>query len=69
MLKKFFWFKKGHFKDLPGNLDDFNKFIQDLGSCNKKFEDEDVAVILLNSLPYSFEGLTNAIEYGRDFLT
>ena len=47
----------------------FNKLIQDLASYSIKFPDEQLAVILLNSLPDCFESLINAIEYGRDTLT
>ncbi|KAL5552256.1 hypothetical protein UlMin_002432 [Ulmus minor] len=54
---------------LQDNLDMFNKLIQYLASCSIKFPDEQLAVILLNSLPDCFESLINAIEYGKDTLT
>ena len=56
-------------KELLDNLDMFNKLVQDLASCSIKFPDEQLVVILLNSLPDCFESLINAIEYGRDTLT
>ena len=56
-------------KELRDNLDVFNKLMQDLVSCNIIFPDEQLVVILLNSLPDCFESLINAIEYGRDTLT
>ena len=56
-------------KELQDNLDVFNKLVKDLASCIIKFPDEQLVVILLNSLPYCFESLINAIEYERDTLT
>ncbi|KAL5574023.1 hypothetical protein UlMin_023620 [Ulmus minor] len=50
-------------------LDMFNKLKLDLRNTGKKFDDEDVAVILLNSLPESFDDIKTAIKYGRDTLT
>ena len=41
----------------------------DLSSCNKKFDDEDVILTLLNLLLNSFDNLKNTIEYGRDIHT
>ena len=49
-------------KELQDNLDIFNKLVQDLASCSIKFSDEQLVVILLNSLPDYFESLINAIE-------
>ncbi|KAL2487477.1 Uncharacterized protein Adt_32233 [Abeliophyllum distichum] len=42
-------------KDLDVNLDDFNKLVQNLSNVDKKFDDEDLSVILLNSLPDHFK--------------
>ena len=41
----------------------------DLGNTRKKFDDEDIFVILLNSLPYYFDEIRTTIKYGRDSLT
>ena len=41
----------------------------DLCNIGKKFDDEDVVVILLNYLPESFEDVKTAIKYDRDSLS
>ena len=70
LLKQFFSFKMDSSKELQDNLSNiFNKLILDLASCNIKFLDEQLVVILLNSLPDSFDSLINAIEYESDSLT
>ena len=55
-------------KTIDQNLDNFNKILLDLEILGKMFEDEDVYVILLNTLPYSFDEVRIAIKYGRDTL-
>ncbi|KAL5576485.1 hypothetical protein UlMin_018184 [Ulmus minor] len=66
LLEQFFGFKMDTSKTVDQNLDNFNKILLDLGNSGKKFEDEDVSVILLNSLPNSFDEVKTAIKYGRD---
>ena len=55
LLKKLFSFKIDTSKELPQNFDEFNKIILDLASCNTKFKDDQLAVILLLVLPESFK--------------
>ena len=69
LLKNFFVFKMNTSKIMQEKLDVFNKLQLDLNNTGKKFDDEDVAVILLNSLPESFDDVKTAIKYGRDILT
>ncbi|KAL5576923.1 hypothetical protein UlMin_018622 [Ulmus minor] len=69
LLERFFGFKMDTSKTIDQNLDNFNKLLLDLGNFGKKFEDEDVYVILLNSLPDSFNEVRTTIKYGRDSLT
>ncbi|KAL5557712.1 hypothetical protein UlMin_033923 [Ulmus minor] len=69
LLEQLFGFKMDTKKTIDQNLDYFNKILLDLGNSRKKFEDEDVSVILLNSLPDSFDEVRNAIKYGRDTLS
>ena len=69
LLKRLFSFKINMSKELHQNLDEFNKIVLDLVSCNIKFEDDQLDVILLLALPESFDNLINVIEYGRDTLT
>ncbi|KHN10159.1 Retrovirus-related Pol polyprotein from transposon TNT 1-94, partial [Glycine soja] len=47
-------------------LADFNKILDDLENIKVKLEDEDKALLLLNSLPKSFEHFKNEILYGKD---
>ncbi|KAL2486099.1 Copia-like retroelement pol polyprotein [Abeliophyllum distichum] len=56
-------------KDLESNLSDFSKIVKSLAHNNKKYDDEDLAVILLNSLLDSYRDVRNAIKYARDVLT
>ncbi|KAL5564372.1 hypothetical protein UlMin_027536 [Ulmus minor] len=69
LLERFFGFRMDTSKTIDQNLDNFNKLILDLGNFGKKFKDEDVSVILLNSLPESFNEVRSVIKYGRDSLT
>ena len=47
-------------------LADFNKILDDLQNNEVKLEKEDKALLLLNSLPKSFEHFKDAILYGKD---
>ncbi|KAL5553493.1 hypothetical protein UlMin_040894 [Ulmus minor] len=69
LLEQFFGFKMDTSKIIDQNLDNFNKNLLDLGNSRKKFEDEDVSVILLNTLLDSFDEVITAIKYGRDALS
>ncbi|CAA3009530.1 Hypothetical predicted protein [Olea europaea subsp. europaea] len=69
LLEKLFSFKMDPGKDVEGNLSDFSIIVKSLAHNDKKFDDEDLAVILLNSLPESYREMKNAIKYGRDTLT
>ncbi|CAI9753576.1 unnamed protein product [Fraxinus pennsylvanica] len=69
LLEKLFSFKMDSGKNLEANLSDFSILVKSLAHNGKKFDDEDFAVIFLNSLPDSFKDIKNAIKYSRDALT
>lgn len=56
-------------KDLEATLIDFNILIKSVAHNDKKFNDKDLVVILLNSLPESHRDIRNTIKYSRDVLT
>ena len=66
---KLFGFKMSESKSIAENLDDFNKLILDLADIEIKIDDEDKAVIILNSLPKSFSNFVDTMKYGRESLT
>lgn len=69
LKERFFGFKMDTTKDLEQNLDEFNRATIDLMNIGEKIDDENKAIILLNSLPESYNEIKNAIKYGRDNLT
>nr|GEW25148.1 retrovirus-related Pol polyprotein from transposon TNT 1-94 [Tanacetum cinerariifolium] len=62
-----------HYMSLGTKLDDhidkFNKLILDLANIDIEMEDEDQALMLLTSLPSSYEKFVETLLYGRESLT
>lgn len=54
---KFFEFKMHESKSIRDSLDEYNRLTLDLDDIGIKIDDEDKAIILLNSLPKSFSNL------------
>lgn len=52
-------------KNLIEHLDDFNRSVDDLESLDVKLEDDNKALMLLNSLPKSFESFKDTLLFGR----
>ena len=52
---KFFTFKMKEKQKLQDHIDEFNKLCLDLENINVKYDDEDRALVLLHSLPLSYE--------------
>ncbi|GJU68078.1 retrovirus-related pol polyprotein from transposon TNT 1-94 [Tanacetum coccineum] len=50
-------------------IDEFNNIVLDLANIEVKFEDEDLALLLLTSLPTSYEHFVDTLLYGREALT
>ncbi|GJY08010.1 retrovirus-related pol polyprotein from transposon TNT 1-94 [Tanacetum coccineum] len=51
------------------HIDEFNKIVFDLANIKVNFEDEDLALLLLTSLPASYEHFVDTLLYGRKALT
>ena len=59
-----FQYKEG--TRMISHLDAFNKLIADLLNLDEDVKDEDKALILLNSLPDSYDHLATTLIYGKD---
>ena len=66
LKEKLFGFKMDPSKRLEENLDDFNKITIDLANIDKKINDENQVIILLNYLLDSFIELKVVIKHERD---
>jgi len=66
LKKRVFHFqhKKGTF--MNEHLNDFNKMIADLKNLDVEIDDEDKALLLLNSLPNTYEHLVTILLYGKE---
>ena len=51
------------------HVNSFNKILADLLNLDERFEDEDKALLLLNSLPDEYDHLTTTLLHGRDNVT
>ncbi|KAL6142154.1 hypothetical protein ACLB2K_060437 [Fragaria x ananassa] len=54
---------------VQNHIDEFNKLISDLRNMDVKIDDEDQALILLCSLPHSFENFVDTMLYGREAIS
>ncbi|KAH9704742.1 Integrase catalytic domain-containing protein [Citrus sinensis] len=69
MKRKLYMFSMKEGTAMKDHLDEFNKLILDLENVNVMLEDEDRALILLSSLPDSYEHFVDTLLYGRQTLT
>ncbi|GJS47671.1 retrovirus-related pol polyprotein from transposon TNT 1-94 [Tanacetum coccineum] len=56
-------------KKLSEHIDEFNKLIGDLANIDVDIDDEDQALMLLTSLPSSYDNFVETLLYGRESLT
>ncbi|KAL8491997.1 hypothetical protein ACS0TY_023557 [Phlomoides rotata] len=58
-------FRMSDGKDLNEQLDIFNRYIDDLKDLDVKMDDDDKALMLLNTLPKSLDSLKNSVLFGN----
>ena len=56
-------------KSIDENMDEFTKLVTDLENLDIVIDEEDQAIILLNSLPRQFEQLKDTLKYGKETLS
>nr|GEV51329.1 retrovirus-related Pol polyprotein from transposon TNT 1-94 [Tanacetum cinerariifolium] len=69
LKKKLFTFYMHSGKKLPEHINEFNKMIGDLANIDVDIDDEDKALMLLTSLPPSYDNFMETLLYERDSLT
>ena len=68
LKKKLYGLKMAEGSALDQHINMFNQIISDLNRVDVKFEDEDMALILLNSLPESYDNLVTTLMWGKETL-
>ncbi|GJY58738.1 retrovirus-related pol polyprotein from transposon TNT 1-94 [Tanacetum coccineum] len=69
LKKKLYTFYMSAGRKIFEHIDEFNKIVLDLANIEVKFEDEDLALLLLTFLPASYEHFVDTLLYGREALT
>ncbi|GJU77961.1 zinc finger, CCHC-type containing protein [Tanacetum coccineum] len=69
LKKKLYTFYMPAGRKISEHIDEFNKIVLDLANIEVKFKDEDLALLLLTSLPASYEHFVDTLLYGREALT
>ncbi|GKA01987.1 hypothetical protein Tco_0674652 [Tanacetum coccineum] len=69
LKKKLFTFYMDSGKKLSEHVNEFNKLIGDLANIGVDIDDEDQALMLLTSLPSSYDNFVETLLYGRESLT
>nr|GEX57920.1 retrovirus-related Pol polyprotein from transposon TNT 1-94 [Tanacetum cinerariifolium] len=69
LKKKLLTFYMHSSKKLSEHIDEFNKLIGDLTNIDVDIDDEDQALMLLTSLPSSYDNFVETLLYGRESLT
>ncbi|GKB16202.1 retrovirus-related pol polyprotein from transposon TNT 1-94, partial [Tanacetum coccineum] len=69
LKKKLYTFYMPTGQKISEHIDEFKKIVLDLANIEVKFEDEDLALLLLTSLPASYEHFVDTLLYGWEALT
>ncbi|GKA64340.1 retrovirus-related pol polyprotein from transposon TNT 1-94 [Tanacetum coccineum] len=69
LKKKLYTFCMPAGRKISEHIDEFNKIVLDLANIEVKFENEDLALLLLTSLQASYEHVVDTLLYGREALT
>ena len=67
--KKLYRFTYTPGMSMNDHVSSFNEILADLLNLDEKFEDEDKALLFLNSLPGEYDHLTNNLLHGKDIVT
>ncbi|GJX54844.1 retrovirus-related pol polyprotein from transposon TNT 1-94 [Tanacetum coccineum] len=67
--KKLYTYYMSLYTKLSDHIDEFHRLILDLANIDIEVEDEDQALMLLTSLPSSYENFVETFLCGREFLT
>ena len=68
LKQKLYGLKMAEGSDLVQHVNLFNQIISDLLRINVKFDEEDKALMLLTSLPTSYEHLVTTLLWGKETL-
>nr|GFA30029.1 retrovirus-related Pol polyprotein from transposon TNT 1-94 [Tanacetum cinerariifolium] len=69
LKKKLYTFCMPAGRKISEHIDEFSKIVLDLANIEVKFKDEDLALLLVTSLPTSYEHFVDTLLYGREALT
>ena len=68
LKKKLYGLKMAEGSTLDQHINVFNQIISNLNRVDVKFEKEDMTLILLNSLPESYDNLVTTLMWGKKTL-
>jgi hypothetical protein len=68
LKKRLFGLQMAEEANFNGHLDEFNKMTTELESIDVKIEEEDKALLLLASLPSSFDNIVTTLLFGKETL-
>nr|GEW98980.1 retrovirus-related Pol polyprotein from transposon TNT 1-94 [Tanacetum cinerariifolium] len=69
LKKKLYTFYMPARRKIFEHIDEFSKIVLDLANIRVKFEDEDLTLLLLTSLPASYEHFVDTLHYGQEAFT